>query len=396
MASMSRNKKTHQKSLRKGVSIYKTDSSPFWYARIWVNSKNKYMVRSTQETSRIDAIEAVDEILTKLNSNNILNKIPNNKTFSYFSNLLMKQQTAMSGKTRGERFAKDDEKIILRKNDGLDAYFGELDINGITTYDLRDYISYLDDNRDESLSASSKSKHLTIIGKVFKVAYEKESLDRMPLLPKVSIKDNPRPSFADTEYKLLLKITKEVIEEKVKVRGILVTDEFYYFIVFMVHSFMRPIESEIFSVRHQDIITKNNPERLEIKVKGKTGFRSVSTMPDAVEFYQKLIRLNPEYEPQDYLFFNNYPNRRTALANVNRQFNFILNRANLKETSTGEIRSPYALRHYSLQTRLVKSKGKVNIYNLAKNAGTSVEQLERFYLKNLDMTDELVENLQTF
>jgi hypothetical protein len=393
---MSRNKKTHQKSLRKGVSIYKTDSSPFWYARIWVNSKNKYMVRSTQETSRIDAIEAVDEILTKLNSNNILNKIPNNKTFSYFSNLLMKQQTAMSGKTRGERFAKDDEKIILRKNDGLDAYFGELDINGITTYDLRDYISYLDDNRDESLSASSKSKHLTIIGKVFKVAYEKESLDRMPLLPKVSIKDNPRPSFADTEYKLLLKITKEVIEEKVKVRGILVTDEFYYFIVFMVHSFMRPIESEIFSVRHQDIITKNNPERLEIKVKGKTGFRSVSTMPDAVEFYQKLIRLNPEYEPQDYLFFNNYPNRRTALANVNRQFNFILNRANLKETSTGEIRSPYALRHYSLQTRLVKSKGKVNIYNLAKNAGTSVEQLERFYLKNLDMTDELVENLQTF
>jgi hypothetical protein len=396
MASMSRNKKTHQKSLRKGVSIYKTDSSPFWYARIWVNSKNKYMVRSTQETSRIDAIEAVDEILTKLNSNNILNKIPNNKTFSYFSNLLMKQQTAMSGKTRGERFAKDDEKIILRKNDGLDAYFGELDINGITTYDLRDYISYLDDNRDESLSASSKSKHLTIIGKVFKVAYEKESLDRMPLLPKVSIKDNPRPSFADTEYKLLLKITKEVIEEKVKVRGILVTDEFYYFIVFMVHSFMRPIESEIFSVRHQDIITKNNPERLEIKVKGKTGFRSVSTMPDAVEFYQKLIRLNPEYEPQDYLFFNNYPNRRTALANVNRQFNFILNRASLKETSTGEIRSPYALRHYSLQTRLVKSKGKVNIYNLAKNAGTSVEQLERFYLKNLDMTDELVENLQTF
>jgi hypothetical protein len=119
-------------------------------------------------------------------------------------------------------------------------------------------------------------------------------------------------------------------------------------------------------------------------------------MPDAVEFYQKLIRLNPEYEPQDYLFFNNYPNRRTALANVNRQFNFILNRASLKETSTGEIRSPYALRHYSLQTRLVKSKGKVNIYNLAKNAGTSVEQLERFYLKNLDMTDELVENLQTF
>jgi len=45
---------------------------------------------------------------------------------------------------------------------------------------------------------------------------------------------------------------------------------------------------------------------------------------------------------------------------------------------------------------LIKSKGKVNIFNLAKNAGTSVEQLERFYLKNLALNDEMIENLQTF
>jgi len=38
----------------------------------------------------------------------------------------------------------------------------------------------------------------------------------------------------------------------------------------------------------------------------------------------------------------------------------------------------------------------VNIFNLAKNDGTSVEQLERFYLKNLEMNDDLVENLQSF
>jgi hypothetical protein len=154
---MSRNKKTHQKTVRKGVSIYKTGSSPFWYARIWVNSKNKYMVRSTQETSRIDAIEVVDEILTKLQTNTDLSKVRENRIFSYFSSLLMKQQTAMSGKTRSERFAKDDEFLILRKDDGINAYFGHRDINEITTYDLRDYISYLDENRDQPLSPSSKS-----------------------------------------------------------------------------------------------------------------------------------------------------------------------------------------------------------------------------------------------
>ena len=181
-----------------------------------------------------------------------------------------------------------------------------------------------------------------------------------------------------------------------KVRGILIDDELYYFIVFMVHSFMRPIDSEIFAIKHQDITVEQNPKTLKIKVTGKTGFRFVSTMPDAVDFYDKLVKLNPDFRPQDYLFFSNYPNRNTAIRNINRQFNYILERANLKETPSGELRSPYALRHYSLQTRLIKSKGKVNIFNLAKNAGTSVEQLERFYLKNLELSDELVENLQTF
>ena len=122
----------------------------------------------------------------------------------------------------------------------------------------------------------------------------------------------------------------------------------------------------------------------------------VSTMPDALDFYDKLRILNPDYKTDDYLSFNNYPNRSTAIRNVNRQFNYILYRAKIKETSDGQILTPYALRHYSLQTRLVKSKGKVNIFNLAKNAGTSVEQLERFYLKNLEMNDDLVETLQTF
>ena len=84
------------------------------------------------------------------------------------------------------------------------------------------------------------------------------------------------------------------------------------------------------------------------------------------------------------------------MRNMQRQFNYILDKCDLKETKDGQSRSPYSLRHYALQTRLLKSKGKVNIFALAKNAGTSVNQLERFYLKNLQLDDEVVKNLQTF
>jgi hypothetical protein len=51
-------------------------------------------------------------------------------------------------------------------------------------------------------------------------------------------------------------------------------------------------------------------------------------------------------------------------------------------------------KHTAICMRLVNSEAEVNVYNLAKNAGTSVEQIERFYAKNLPMTAELARNLQ--
>ena len=46
--------------------------------------------------------------------------------------------------------------------------------------------------------------------------------------------------------------------------------------------------------------------------------------------------------------------------------------------------------------RIILSQGKVNIFNLAKNAGTSVGQIERFYARNLPSSPELASNLQSF
>jgi hypothetical protein len=45
---------------------------------------------------------------------------------------------------------------------------------------------------------------------------------------------------------------------------------------------------------------------------------------------------------------------------------------------------------------IILSDGKVNMFNLAKNAGTSVNQIERFYARNLPLSPELAKNLQSF
>ena len=163
-------------------------------------------------------------------------------------------------------------------------------------------------------------------------------------------------------------------------------------------------------MRYKDISLNESKDvkSLKLRVVGKTGFRVVDSMSYAVDYLEKLKELNPDYKEDDFLFFPQYKNRTTAIRSWGMIFTHITEKCNLKYVDfeminqNGSIetikqpRTPYSLRHYSLQIRLIKSKGKINVYLFARNAGTSVEQLERFYLKHLDTNDVIVKNLQSF
>ena len=121
-----------------------------------------------------------------------------------------------------------------------------------------------------------------------------------------------------------------------------------------------------------------------------------NTMETSVEVYRRICQRTPSARPEDYLFFPTYPNRDTAKRIIIRQFNVLLKNLDLKkDVNTGFPHSMYSLRHTSLSMRLVLSGGQVNIYTLAKNAGTSVEMLEQHYLRNLPISRELARNLQS-
>ena len=75
-----------------------------------------------------------------------------------------------------------------------------------------------------------------------------------------------------------------------------------------------------------------------------------------------------------------------------RQFNNGLKYDRMTDTES----SVYCPRHTAICMRIILSQGRVNIFNLAKNAGTSVEQIERFYARNLPLSPELAKNLQSF
>ena len=238
-----------------------------------------------------------------------------------------------------------------------------------------------------------------------KLARQEGLIDVVPATPRVKRMDNPRPFFRfhplvdkeHDEYKKLLETAKEMADE-IECEDSIITDELYDFILFMVHSFLRPTESEVYALTHRDIVVADDPKRLIISVrKGKTGHRIINTMPAAVSVYGRLRSRNKGAATDDFLFLPTFKNCSTAKRIVQRQFNALLQRCQLKEDRySNSVHTVYSLRHTAICMRIILSQGKVNIFNLAKNAGTSVDQIERFYARNLPLSREMAINLQSF
>ena len=73
-----------------------------------------------------------------------------------------------------------------------------------------------------------------------------------------------------------------------------------------------------------------------------------------------------------------------------------LQHCQLKEDRySNSVHTVYSLRHTAIYMRIILSQGKVNIFNLAKNAGTSVDQIERFYARHLPLSRDMAINLQS-
>jgi len=394
-------------TIQRGLAVYKTDRSPYYFARLWDAKHKRYIVRSTKEKSRIDA----ERIAREFADSNLdkLGRTPPKRRFDYFaSRLIDREERRVQQGSLSKNHAYMQEIILIGKI-GICRLIGHVEISDVDSPTISKMFSELDKQRPKPLSDSTKNHYLLVLKKVLNLAVEERAVETLPPLPKLkrgrnvqkprsSFKFHPIVSKSKDEYKKLLDTSKKLAKQNTTVRGIEITDELYDLILFVMHSFVRPSISELFAITHADVETRSNPKRLMITIaKGKTGFRYADTLEAAVSVYDRICKRDPEHEPTDHIFLPQYHNRNTAQRIITRQFNRVLEEAGLKtDRQTGDARTLYSLRHTAIQMRIVNSKGMVNIYNLARNAGTSVEMIERFYTRYLPNSDELAHNLQTF
>lgn len=85
-------------------------------------------------------------------------------------------------------------------------------------------------------------------------------------------------------------------------------------IAFMVASFVRPVRTALFDLKHGAVSKRTDPEALELRIDGKTKKRVSVTLPAAVSIYDNIVKLSEHKKPSDYLFYPDEPNRSVAMA----------------------------------------------------------------------------------
>lgn len=373
----------------KKLVIYKTAASRYYWTRVYFNAK--YHIKTTKtevvKDAKKFAVRFYEQVLSSAHHDK---KSDTSKSFAVVARQFLDTQ---SKNTKHTTHRNDEARF---KSDLL-PIFGEQDISTITNAQIS---QLLDRVRNRGLSPATQKHFLVVLSKIMKFAVEHNLMMRLPTFPKVTGRlktATRRDYFTQEEYEQLCKEAQKCADENVIVRGVPITEELKYLFQFMVNSFIRPSDLRVIKFKHLQLRKDGKDEWYELTHPAtKTNANAVQAMPATVGIIKRLVDFKKSagqgVGKDDFVFFNEYALRDTAMAVIARQFREVLRRTGLEE-STGKNLTLYSLRHTAIMIRL--QKGMVDTLVLARNCRTSQAMIDQFYAQHLT-TDQVRRQFHSF
>ena len=242
-------------------------------------------------------------------------------------------------------------------------------------------------NRFTPIGASRAFCENVVLRGIFKTAVRKGYLAeaQLPCIkPKTANnakKQRRRPAFTRDEYQRLYRFMRGwVCEGRNQDRRLLLRD----YVLILMGSGMRP-GTETDALKWQDVeldyVDGDGNRHVRLWVKGKTGKRELIAMPNTRAYLKRIqerrrVVLGADPPLDEFVFA--LPDGTAVKEDSMRQlFTKLLKAADLLTDRRGDRRVLYSLRHTYATFRLVY--GKVSVYALKENMGTSVQMIEKHY-----------------
>ncbi|MFP6714328.1 MAG: phage integrase SAM-like domain-containing protein [Alphaproteobacteria bacterium] len=362
------------------LKLFRMPASRYWYVRMYMRGRG-LVKKSTQCEKLADAkhfaITWYEDLLLEKRGYQAIGA----ESFSVFASKLQDTQARQIKRGELSEDMLDADKMRLDKD--LLPHFAGTHISKI---DYNAVDAFLDELKDErNLSQSTLKKYVVTIRKVLKEAERDGAINYIPTLPTVKRNDTPRPWFSPKEYQMVLDACRE-LRDNPPPKYQFDFGELYDFIIFMIHTFLRPSEWKMLQNKHIRFLEQDGIEQLVISVPNTKTVRSGGALDStstevAADVYRKKILIRHD-NVDDFLFLNEIKDREYAQDRMSSMFSFVVGRANLETDKYGQKHTTYSLRHSALCYQILKTRGK-ELFELAKNARTSVLMLEKFYLSDL-------------
>lgn len=407
---------THVPGYPKKLVVFQLPASPFWWVRYY--SDGKILKRSTKATDKKRAVAAAKEFYDEINYRRHAGlplSVSTNTTFEHVANAAMDMQNARVKRGELTKMVHDNDEWRLAKH--VMPFFRAYNVDKIDYFALELFLRKVSEGK---LSQSTRIAYMGIVKKVLTYAKQKGLIKDLPAFPKLKKEDSPRGWFNTREYRRVWSAAKRLagVQYEVRaiankeedgadathiiytkadlkngeaklgkpIRNITITSDLRNLIVFMVNSFVRPSDIKELKHKHVEIVRGDNTYLRLTLPPTKKHDKPIVTMEWAVTVYERILAENKLRElarPDDYVFLPEQKNRGNALKDLQRQFSVVLNDIGLKEGATGVERTLYSLRHTCITYRFLYGEG-IDVLTIARNARTSPEMIDRFYVRHLE------------
>ena len=374
--------------LRDGeVVLYRRTGSPKWHCRYKLR-EHGWIRRSTQTTNTEDAVRIACDWYDEARFRQRMGLAPELKTFADIADAAVKEMRRDIDAGTAKRVFVDYCAAIERY---LIPFFGKKYLANITHTDITEFEAWRNTQMKRKPATSTLLTFASAWSRITSLAIQRGWMSAHTPVPKLTaaggVKSKSRPAFTAEEIQRLREFMRGWMEYKGKARHFemrLLLRDYVELLIFT--GIRHGTEAMRIRWQHCEWHKDKDQRYLRIWVSGKTGERWLIAKNDAVSVLERLAArddvcagrtLDEIFAAKlDKLIFTFSDG--TQPYHFNDAFRRLLADAALTRDGSGANRTLYSLRHTYATRELLAG---TDIHTLARQMGTSVLMLERFYSK---------------
>ncbi len=363
---------------------------PKWNVRLKLPDTKGYVVKSTRTADFDEGRRFAEDLFFKLEGKVRRGEVIRSPSFKKVAKEYLSQVDYIL-RDRTDQY-KGFQETVIRLH--LLPYFDNTPLDQISEDMMSEFVS--SQFREHNLSNVTVRHHQTVMKKVFDFGRRKGYIRDIPEIPKPKLVINNRSDFSKDEWRRLYTFMRDWVQHpnsRIRRQRLYLQN----YILILGNSGIR-CGTETRNLKWADISSTKNltgEERVVIRVKGKTNLRDVVCNEGIERYFKRLYEQRTEElgapPPATECVMVN-PNGK-PIQSFKKSFNSLMEQVGMSVDNRGNRRTPYSIRHTYITMRLMEG---VNVYQLASNAGTSIEMIENYYghLRNRDpnVVSEITKN----